>query len=163
MLHLVGNSRPFRIKPSVGRIPHPDNQNARCNLHRNLSARVFLRIAAPGSLRQPSLRRLASRRSRSPTKDRCIVGMRAGGDNCAGDPDISCGGRRTCLITIGPARQRDARSFHPSRPRVPLVVDGIVQQGENVHDGRSLVAMDSQKAHRPLRRVSAFSGLALPG
>ena len=56
-----------------------------------------------------------------------MVGRRAGGDNCAGDLDISCGGRRIFLITIGPARKRDARSFHPSRPRVRLVVDGIVQ------------------------------------
>ena len=38
----------LRIKPSVGRIRHGDNQNDRRNLQRNLSARVFLSIAASG-------------------------------------------------------------------------------------------------------------------
>ena len=38
----------LRIKPSVGRIRHRANQNDRRNLHRNLSGRVFLSIAASG-------------------------------------------------------------------------------------------------------------------
>ena len=84
-----------------------------------------------------------------------MVGRRAGGDNCAGDPDISCGGRRTFLITIGPARKRDARLFHQSCPRVRLVVDGIVQQGEGVHNGPLQVSTDKSE--------SPFSAAPRPG
>ena len=88
----------LRIKPSVPRIGHRDNQNDRRNLHRNLVARVFLRITASGlsgsrvfggwlcagADRKPQI-------SSTATQGRYMIGRRAGGNNCAGDADISCG------------------------------------------------------------------------
>ena len=87
----------LRIKPSVGRISHRDNQNDRRNVHLNLSGRVFLRIAGSGLsgsqafggwLPEPTE---SLRFRRPPPKHRYMIGRRAGGNNCAEDPDISCG------------------------------------------------------------------------
>ena len=41
-------------------------------------------------------------------------------------------GGRAKAVAIGPARQRDARPFHPERPSVGLPVGRVVQHGEDV-------------------------------